>query len=84
MVLESRSIPPVRNTSTDAIVLDGSTKLITDLHFVHGRYGQVRSALDATGAVVRSPNWDIGVDERFKGKDIDCRWRYTSTRVHAY
>jgi hypothetical protein len=62
----------VRNTSSDAIITDMSTKLVTDLHFPHGRYGQVLKSVDSNGAVVASPNWDIAVDDRFFGKDYDC------------
>ena len=62
----------VRNTSSDAVLVDASIHLITDLHFPHGRYGQVQRALDANGDQVTSPNWDISVDERFVGKDVEC------------
>ena len=62
----------VRNTSSDAIIVGASTTLVTDLHFPHGRYNQVLRTLDATGAVVYSPNWDISVDERFVGQDVKC------------
>lgn len=62
----------VRNSSSDAILMDASITLITDLHFPHGRYGQVLRSLDANGGHVTSPNWDISVDERFVGKDVNC------------
>jgi hypothetical protein len=62
----------VRNSSSDAILVDAATTLITDLHFPHGRYGQVLRSLDANGAVVASPNWDIATDQRFVGKDVNC------------
>ena len=62
----------VRNTSSDAIIVDPATKLVTDLHFPHGHYGHVLRSLDANGAVVNSADWDIATDERFVGKDVNC------------
>ena len=60
------------NSSSDAILVDPSLALVTDLHYAHGRHGQVQRALDANGNVVTSANWDIRSDERFVGKDYTC------------
>lgn len=62
----------VHNSSSDAILVGPSIALITDLHYAHGRHGQVLRSLDASGNVVTSANWDIQSDERYIGKDYQC------------
>ena len=62
----------VHNSSSDAILVGPSIALVTDLHYAHGRHGQVLRTLDASGNVVTSANWDIQSDERYIGKDYQC------------
>ncbi|EKX49680.1 hypothetical protein GUITHDRAFT_135852 [Guillardia theta CCMP2712] len=61
----------LRNSSSDAIVVQGKVSQVYNIYMYHGIFGSVEQ-VDTNGTISFVPNWDVEEDLRMQGRAVNC------------
>eukprot|EP00960_Hanusia_phi_P062866 765283-Hanusia_phi.AAC.11 len=61
----------LRNSSSDAILVQGKVSTVFLLYMYHGYFGSVQQ-VDVNGNITLVPDWDVEEDLRMQGRAVEC------------